>query len=100
MLQNQAKIWQEQKRLAEQQELQKKKQEEEFLKKAASECPGNVILIFFTISCSSLIFHFILQSCEIDCCVMKCVGASFRCISVHDGRATVSRTVYYMEKTV
>ena len=46
MLQNQAKMWQEQKRIAEQQEAQRKKQEEEYLKQLAQSNPGTILLTF------------------------------------------------------
>lgn len=46
MLQNQAKMWQEQKRIAEQQEAQRKKQEEEYLKQLAQSNPGTIFLSF------------------------------------------------------
>ena len=51
MLQNQAKMWQEQKRIAEQQEAQRKKQEEEYLKQLAQSNPGTILLSF---QCMSL----------------------------------------------
>lgn len=40
MLQNQAKMWQEQKRQAEEQEAQRKQQEEQYLKQLAQTNPG------------------------------------------------------------